>query len=306
VAEGGVGGVGGVLWSVFVPVDTSARRVTRRIWSAEENAALIADYFSMLKSELRNEKLNKAAHLRALKPRLNGRTDRAIEDKHQNVSAILHALKCPSIDGYKPLRNFQLSLFDAVEERYLADSELAALLTQSATNARPPLPADGLSRKVPAPRSPRPPNRRVAARMDRVVANTDWFEIDARNRELGRLGELFVLEYERDRLTQSGFPHLADQVEHVSVTKGDGLGFDIRSFGNKGEDSFIEVKTTSYSRDTPFYLSRHELNVSQGHAKTFRLCRVFHFFRNPLFFEVPGPLDQSCLLEPMMYSGTAR
>jgi len=39
--------------------------VIRRIWSVQENEALIADYFSMLKDELRNERINKAAHLRA-------------------------------------------------------------------------------------------------------------------------------------------------------------------------------------------------------------------------------------------------
>lgn len=41
---------------------------------------------------------------------------------------------------------------------------------------------------------------------------------------------------------------LADRVEHVAVTVGDGEGFDVHSFEADGSDRFIEVETTRYAR----------------------------------------------------------
>jgi hypothetical protein len=79
VAEAGVGGVGGVLWGVLVPVYSGTRRIAMSDdWSKKENALLIADYVSMLAAELRGELFNKTAHRVALRL-LNGRSEGSIE-----------------------------------------------------------------------------------------------------------------------------------------------------------------------------------------------------------------------------------
>lgn len=113
----------------------------------------------------------------------------------------------------------------------------------------------------------------------------DYLAMEARNRSLGLAGEKFVLAFERDFLCNRNRADLADQVEHVSVDVGDGPGFDIRSFDPySGEELLIEVKTTSFSADTPFFVTRNEVARSERDAHQYRLYRVFDFRREPKFF----------------------
>ena len=86
-------------------------------WNDEELDFIIADYFSMLHSELNGADYNKSAHRRSLIARI-GRTEGSVERKHQNISAVLNELALPIISGYKPLPNFQKSIIDAID-RYL-------------------------------------------------------------------------------------------------------------------------------------------------------------------------------------------
>jgi hypothetical protein len=48
-----------------------------------------------------------------------GRTHRSVEFKHQSISAVLGELGLPWIPGYKPKRNYQNAIFDAID-RYLS------------------------------------------------------------------------------------------------------------------------------------------------------------------------------------------
>lgn len=88
-------------------------------WTDAEIQAIITDYFDMLAQELRGEPYNKAAHRRALMPKLSGRSDGSIERKHQNISAVLQEQGRPFIQGYKPLGNYQ----DKRRESVLAQLE---------------------------------------------------------------------------------------------------------------------------------------------------------------------------------------
>lgn len=58
-------------------------------WSREEVEATVSDDFEMLAMELRGEPFNKAEHNRNLQKFLNNRSKRAVEKKHQNISAVL-------------------------------------------------------------------------------------------------------------------------------------------------------------------------------------------------------------------------
>ena len=57
---------------------------------------------------------------------------------------------------------------------------------------------------------------------------TDFAELDAANRQLGKQGEEFVFELEKYRLLLAGRDDLAQKVVWASRDIGDGLGFDIR------------------------------------------------------------------------------
>ena len=53
-------------------------------------------------------------------------------------------------------------------------------------------------------------------------------------------GEDLIVNYEKAVLTEAGRTDLANQVEWVAQTKGDGLGYDIRSFTTEYEERFIQ------------------------------------------------------------------
>jgi hypothetical protein len=134
-----------------------------------------------------------------------------------------------------------------------------------------------------------------------VRASIDYLEREARNRSLGRMGEDFALAFEKARLAAAGCIRLSRQVEHVSVTQGDGLGFDILSFEPGGEDRLIEVKTTGFGKETPFFVSRNELSVSESKDVAYHLYRVFTYRSNPRLFMLNGALSSVCRLSPTQY-----
>ncbi len=136
---------------------------------------------------------------------------------------------------------------------------------------------------------------------DYAPVKRDYIAREARNTSLGVAGEEFVVRFEHWRLNQLGQPKLADRVEHVSQTQGDGLGYDVLSFDANGKERFIEVKTTAFGKETPFFVTRNELDFSKDAKDHFVLCRLFEFRQTPRLFALNGALDQHCALDPVTY-----
>ncbi|MGH7625889.1 MAG: DUF3883 domain-containing protein [Gemmatimonadaceae bacterium] len=276
------------------------------VWSLIEVEATITDYVSMLTHELQHEPYNKTEHRRRLARVLNGRSDPAIERKHQNISRILIDLGYPYIAGYKPLANYQLLLRTQLEERVALDRALATLIEQAVTArvADVPEPAEDVFVEL----SLRIGQRRIRERSqlpERPRIGIDYLEREARNHSLGRAGEEFVLAVEHRRLWAAGHRQLADRVEHVSHTHGDGLGYDILSFEESGSERLIEVKTTRYGEWTPFYATAREVSVSEREATRFQLYRVFAFGEpTTRLFALRGSLRLACQLDPVQFRAT--
>ena len=95
-------------------------------WSEDEVEATVEDYFSMLEAEQSGTPFNKAEHRRKLMPLLNERTHRAIDSKHQNISAILEKNGYPRIIGYKPRGNYQKLLESVVLEKVYQSDGMAS------------------------------------------------------------------------------------------------------------------------------------------------------------------------------------
>lgn len=276
-------------------------------WSQEEVEATVSDYLEMLAAELSGVPYNKANHRRQLGDRLNGRSEASIEFKHANISAVLIDLGFPYIAGYKPRSNYQSLLFDVVAER-LADSR--RLLEVAAADAEQPIVVpeveDILSVLTSAPRLA-PREQAISEPLRRRAAfAVDYLEREARNRSLGLAGEEFVINYERARLIRSGREGLAHRIEHVSRVRGDGAGFDILSFEATGEDRLIEVKTTKYGQETPFFVSRNELAVSETRLERYHLYRLFRFKVAPRMFILDGALSRTCALQAATYMAVVR
>jgi hypothetical protein len=270
-------------------------------WSQLENEAIVADYLDMLELELRGEPVNKTEHRRRLAPLLSGRSDGSIEFKHANISAALIDLGYAYVDGYKPRANYQDALLSVLEEQMVTRPALAALLRHRASEPAAVPSVEDLLARMEAPPSPEEARGRRVAEPPRQV-KVNYLALEASNASLGRAGEEFVVNFERARLIHAGKGKLADRVEHVALIQGDGLGFDVRSFEANGGDRLIEVKTTTYGKYIPFFVTRNELQVSRDEADAYQLYRLFHFRRDPRLFSLPGALDKSCDLDPAVYT----
>lgn len=274
----------------------------RAEWSQEEVEACVADYLQMLTLELNGQRYSKTEHANALLSRLDGRNRASVEFKHANISAVMIALGYPFITGYKPRGNFQALLVDVVGAQLSTNHE--AQLAAQAAVLRPAVAAavtDGDNVWVQAPK-PAQVKETSASYLPKFSAvRRDYLEQEARNRSLGRAGELFVVELEARRLHAAGQKTLADRVEHVAGTQGDGLGFDVLSFEENGRERLIEVKTTAFGELTPFYVSRNELARSEVDSDIYRLYRLFKFRDRPRLFDIHGAITVSCNVEPVSF-----
>jgi len=266
-------------------------------WSAQEIELAVLDYFEMLELERQGQNYNKAEHNRQLQ-QATRRTRTSIERKHQNISAVLGQLGLPSIDGYKPLANFQQSLLDAIE-RHLSNFgvphiDLPHVLSvqESPSLFIDPPPMLGAAHPT------------GKADINRLIRKFDPASRDARNRELGLRGEEYAFENERRTLWNAGRQDLARKISHVSQELGDGLGYDIHSFDVSGNDRLIEVKTTFGNATTPFFLSENERLISIERKTHFRLLRIYDFVKVPRAFELSPPLENFLFLQPTNYRAT--
>lgn len=247
----------------------------------------------MLSSELRGEPYNKAAHRRQLQRLLDNRSEQAIEFKHANISAVLIELGVPYIPGYKPRGNYQQLLRDEVAERLKVDADLlrtvAAVVEEPAAFSQQTVDLSAVI--VPIPERPRSDRAYERPRgTPRAARRVNYLEREARNASLGLAGEQFVLDVEHRRLWEAGARRLAERIDHVSQTRGDGLGYDILSFDPNGRERLIEVKTTRFGQHTPFFVSANEVEVSAEKSNEYALYRVFSFREQPKLFIVPGAL----------------
>jgi hypothetical protein len=105
---------------------------------------------------------------------------------------------------------------------------------------------------------------------------TDYIQREIENKRIGDLGEKWVINYETNKLKKIGKHKLAERVEHYSKEKGDGSGFDIKSFNEFGKEIFIEVKTTIGKISTPFFITLQELERSKIEKKKYFLYRLYN------------------------------
>ena len=276
-------------------------------WSRREVEAIIDDYLSMLASELAGTPYNKAAHRRSLLPRLNGRSPQSVEFKHANISAALIDAGFPYIAGYKPRFNYQSLLAEALGEK-LADAAQLQQVAEADADSPIVVPEvdDILAVLSDPPSRPREPDRIAETRRIPIRLATNYIEREARNRSLGAAGELFALNYERARLIHGGQERLAARIEHTSKVRGDFAGYDIQSFDVSGAERLIEVKTTKYGAETPFFVSRNEVSTSEREAGFYHVYRLHSFRHSPKLFTLSGAISTSCQLSPASFLALPR
>ena len=280
---------------------------TGRPWTDGEVAMTVASYFRMLRMQELGQNFVKAEVIRQLEQQIPARSYSSIEYKFRNISAVLNELGVQAVSGYRPLPNIQRILTEVVSDALARDHVLdAAAIKNVETPVELHVPSSFDDFVVATPTPKQRINEEQAAWIQRRAVKRDYLERESRNRSLGQAGELLVMEYESRRLYFEGAKALADRVEHVSSTSGDGLGFDILSFDADGRERFIEVKTTAYDLETPFFISPNEISFSAEKDDQFHLYRLFSFRKKPQMFSMTGAVAANFLLDPVSYRATLR
>ena len=258
-------------------------------WQDDELDAIVADYFEMLAAELNGRSYIKARHSAALMERI-GRTHRSVEFKHQNISAVLDELGLPWIAGYMPKRNYQSAIFPAIERYLVRHVDILEFVPAAQPSAHP---SDVFVGRPELDRRPEPP-----AGLRRLIRKFDPVERDHHIRLLGKGGESFVVDVERQRLEESDRRDLAGKVRWVAAEDGDGAGYDVLSFDSAGDEKLIEVKTTNGSARTPFFLTKNEKELARERPNDWRIYRVHQFSMEPKIFTIAPPLENAVNLAP--------
>ena len=269
-------------------------------WSVAENESVVNEYLSMLVQDLTGQSFKKVDFNRRVQAS-TGRSHRSVEYKFMNISAVLGDMHAPWVTGYRPLSNYQRSLAAAVSDALARHREIADLMREELSRSAAPR-VDVAWNVTQAPLGLDFPSARLATPL-----HTDFVSLEAANRSLGLAGELVVMKRERETLRKHDRGDLAERVEHVSQTQGDGLGYDIASFEPDGRPRLIEVKTTRRSKAWPMIVSRNEVAVSKQRASHYVLSRVFDFSEPRIgLFELPGAIPETCILEPETWRALPR
>jgi len=106
------------------------------------------------------------------------------------------------------------------------------------------------------------------------------------------LGELRVLQFERDKLFQIGFPELAKRVVHEEA-EGNRPGWDISSFDENQQPICIEVKS-SIGKINQLEITYNEWEAAKRKGDTYFIYLVQNLTEH-------GPLKIELIKDPVRY-----
>lgn len=272
-------------------------------WTREEVELIVTEYFGMLIKEQSGLPYKKSEVRKRILPFLQNRSEASIEFKNRNISAVLARMGQPYIRGYLPAYNYQRDLLEEIVFSYIkthpnVESGFRIFADSLPTTKLPNF--EAFVEKMPK-------IRRTLEEPEltyRSPVKVNYIELEQRNLAVGKVGESIALAYERWRLIRAGKEGLAEKIEWVSQTRGDGLGFDILSRNANGTDRYIEVKATKLTKEAPFYFTSTELLFSKHHSSNFFLYRVFNLKADPKLFIANGAYDEFCNTMPTEFRGS--
>lgn len=145
-----------------------------------------------------------------------------------------------------------------------------------------------------------------------TARKVDFKAVNDENSALGDAGEVFALEWERNRLKGLNVSFdILDEVIHFSKKYGDGAGYDILSRKNNDyELLYIEVKTTKGALDAPFYMSENEKSFMEIYKDNTLIYRVYNYDKDTNVGEIEmityDELVSNYSLDPITYKVTRR
>lgn len=138
----------------------------------------------------------------------------------------------------------------------------------------------------------------------KTYRKTDYIRKAKEDHITGLKGEEIALNIERKRVEEMDLdPDI--YVKYVADIS-DTFGYDIESVdyvNGKLEKIFIEVKATRDIKDTTFYVSRNELNVSKEKELNYQIFRIYDVTsQTPKYYRSNGRIDENFYLDPISYS----
>ncbi|NLN50746.1 MAG: DUF3883 domain-containing protein, partial [Acholeplasmataceae bacterium] len=120
----------------------------------------------------------------------------------------------------------------------------------------------------------------------------------------GLKGENVALKLERERVQNLNL----DPDIYVKYVAGisDNFGYDIESVELKNGKiikTYIEVKTTKDIKDTNFYVSKNELDVSIQKKEQYKVFRIYDIMSTmPKYYIAEGQIEDNFYLDPVTFS----
>lgn len=145
------------------------------------------------------------------------------------------------------------------------------------------------------------------SKSDPKIVKKDYIKELKRNTKQGMEAEKLVLTLEIERAqNDSKLQEYIDDIVHVSVDEGDGLGYDIRSIyldevTNEVKPFYIEVKSTLGGINTPFYLSANEKRVAKEKGNEYSIYRLFRNSNGDWDYYVINDPHENLEYEPIQY-----
>lgn len=150
-------------------------------------------------------------------------------------------------------------------------------------------------------------NKKEKANKERKGIKKDYKKSNEKNTALGSYGEQIILYNEKRKLEKIG---LNKEVEWVSKNTGDGIGYDIKSYDEKGNEIYIEVKTTTQSKNSSFFISSNEIDFSEQYSESYKLYRLYELDIDNKdndevrYYVIDGNLKNELNLIPNSYTAT--
>lgn len=135
----------------------------------------------------------------------------------------------------------------------------------------------------------------------RKQGKRDYIKEALNDFEIGEAGEKIVYNHEKQKLLdaykEGKIENLKDKLEWVSRTD-DSLGYDIRSYNvDEKREMYIEVKTTTGSSTSPFYISENEIDKSRELKDKYYIYRLYKMDRhnpeNVDYFVLQGDISKN-------------
>ena len=113
------------------------------------------------------------------------------------------------------------------------------------------------------------------------------------------------LEIDRAK-KDSRLQNYIDDIVHVAMDEGDGLGYDIKSVyfdevSKEVKPLYIEVKSTIGGINTPFYLSANEKRVAEEKGEDYSIYRLFKSSNGDWDYYIVNDPYENLIYEPIQY-----